>query len=65
MYDGIPYYSYRQRDRVRNELVSNFMNNKLVAVYAERTGRRKRSAAKKLLGIGATHKRTASMKVVR
>lgn len=38
---------------------------KLVGAYAAKTGRRKRSAEKKLLHIGATKKRTASLKVVR
>ncbi len=38
---------------------------KLVETFALKTGRRKRSAEKKMLGIGATKKRTASLKVVR
>lgn len=39
--------------------------NKLVADFAAKTGRRKRSAEKKLMHIGATRKRTASLKIKR
>lgn len=59
------HFSYIERDTATNAIVTGFMSHKIVADYAARTGRRRRSAAKKLLGIGATKKRTASLKVVR
>lgn len=53
-----------QRQRVTSGPNSEWWH-KLVDTYARRTGRRNRSAEKKLLHIGATKKRTASLKVVR
>lgn len=59
------HFSYLERDKARTALADGIVESKIVGAYAQRTGRRKRSAAKKLLGIGAAMKRAASLKVVR